>query len=319
MFSVEYFRRYRKLSETAQEPDIAKAEPIDQHRIKRHFYLAAGIGKSLLEPDTSEVPEFQVNDKVSTGAQITLGVDVNRIFAVELHAADLGSAGLSPRGRINYEEYGASALIYAGKNRGRYKRQGQTGYGRLGVGSINNSAEGDVPFDQTNSAHLLIGVGLEYMTQVGLGLRAEFISYEEDVQYAQLALVYRLGKRSRPETVALAQAAPAQDTIVATPEPPLAEATVEQNGAASTYPAVSVYFPSDSAELDVQSKQTIAGIAETLTQCEDMEVNLVGYTDDIGSQRYNDAPDLQAQVTQTGMIIRTCTLRPVKQSVLSAY
>ena len=276
-------------SGTAQEPDIAQATPIDQHRIQRHVYLAAGIGKSLLEPDTSEVPTFEVNDRVSTGAQITLGMDVNRTFAVELHAADLGSAGLSPGGRINYEEYGASALIYVGKNRNRYKRQGLTGYGRLGVGTINNSADGDVPYDQSNSAHLLIGVGLEYMTQVGLGLRAEFISYEEDVQYAQLALVYRLGKPSSTSAISLAQAAPAQDTILTPPEPRLAAATVEPNCAASAYPVVSVYFSSDSAELNAQSKQTIASIAETLVQCEDMEVNLAGYTDSVGTQRHNDA------------------------------
>lgn len=274
---------------TIEEPDFAEALPIDQHRIGRHVYLAAGIGASHLDPDASEVSTFGVNDRVNAGGQITLGMDVNRMLTVELHSADLGSAGLSPGGRINYHQYGASALIYAGKNRDRYKRQGMTAYGRLGVGTLDNSAVGDVPFEQSNSAHLLIGAGVEYMTQMGLGLRAEFISYEEDVQYGQLALVYRMGKRPSRRAVTLAQVAPSQDTSLALLEPPLAKATVEPNCVASSYPEVSVYFAPDSSELDAQSKQALVSIADTLVQCESMEVNLAGYTDDIGPQRYNEA------------------------------
>lgn len=282
-------------SSTIDEPDLAKALSIDQHRLGRHVYLAAGIGASRLEPDTSEVSTFGVNDRVNAGGQITLGMDINRMLTVELHSADLGSAGLSPGGRINYHQYGASALIYAGKNRDRYKRQGFTGYGRLGVGTLDNSGVGEVPFDQTNSTHVLFGAGVEYMTQIGLGLRAEVISYDEDVQYGQLALVYRTGKRPSRRAVTVAQAAPHQDTTLAlaTLEPPLAKATAEPNCEASSYPEVSVYFAPDSSELDVQSKQTIVGIADTLIQCDAMAVNLAGYTDNIGSQRYNDELSLR--------------------------
>ncbi len=276
-------------SSTIGEPDIAEALPVDQHRIGRHVYLAAGIGASRLEPDTSEVSTFEVNDRVNAGGQITLGMDVNRMLTVELHSADLGSAGFSPGGRINYQQYGASALIYAGKNRDRYKRQGLTGYGRLGVGTLDNSAVGEVPFDQTNSTHVLFGAGIEYMTRIGLGLRAEVISYDEDVQYGQLALVYRTGKRPSRRAVSVAQAAPLQETTLAALEPPLAKAIAEPNCEASSYPEVSVYFTPDSSQLDAQSKQKLLSIADTLVQCEAMEVNLAGYTDNIGSQGYNEA------------------------------
>lgn len=61
----------------------------------RKVYGAAGIGLSRLEPDTSEVDGVDVNERINSGGQITLGTDVNKWLSLELHTADLGSAGLS--------------------------------------------------------------------------------------------------------------------------------------------------------------------------------------------------------------------------------
>lgn len=63
----------------------------------RKVYGAAGIGLSRLEPDTSEVDGVDVNERINSGGQITLGTDVNKWLSLELHTADLGSAGLSRR------------------------------------------------------------------------------------------------------------------------------------------------------------------------------------------------------------------------------
>ena len=180
-------------SETLQH---ASAVP-EQLKVGNHIYVAAGVGTSRLKPDTSEVTTFAVNDRNNGGQQLTLGVDVSRQLSLELHSADLGAAGLSPEGGINYNMHGASALIYAGKNRHNYKRAGFTGYGRVGYGVMENSAAGNIPYRQEESNHLLIGAGLEYMTPVGLGFRADVVSYEDDAQYAQLAIVYRMGSPKR--------------------------------------------------------------------------------------------------------------------------
>jgi len=127
-----------------------------QRRIQRHVYAGIGMGKSALQPDASEVQGVDVNETSSTGRQLTLGLDINRQFSVELDTADLGSAGFSPGGRINYQVHSASALLYAGKQRHRYRRQGLTGYARLGVGMLNNSAEGDLSFKQENATHFCL-------------------------------------------------------------------------------------------------------------------------------------------------------------------
>jgi len=191
----------------------------------RHAYVATGLGFSHLNPDTSEV-EDDVNDSVNAGGQITIGVDVHRWFSVELHSADLGSAGLFPAGRINYHVHGASALFYMGKNRDAHARNGLSAYGRTGLGYLVNSPVGNVRFQRDNAFHLLFGAGVEYVTSFGLGARAEILSFDNDVFYSQLALTYRFG-RNRFQSV-VAQKAEAWVEIsnsVATVEKPWIEIT----------------------------------------------------------------------------------------------
>jgi len=67
----------------------------DDNRIKRHIYAGLGLGRSWMEPDTSEVVGANVNDRVEPGGQVTVGMDLSRQLAVEFHSADLGSAGVT--------------------------------------------------------------------------------------------------------------------------------------------------------------------------------------------------------------------------------
>jgi len=163
-------------------------------RIRRHIYAGIGIGMSHLDPNDEEVDAFDVDERVQNGGQVALGIDISKHAAIELSAATLGSAGFSPSGSISYDVISGSALLYAGKNRHNYRRRGLNGYARIGYGQLTTEGTGGVPFVQDNATHILVGLGAEYMTRSGLGLRAEYISYEEDVKYGQLGLVYRFGK-----------------------------------------------------------------------------------------------------------------------------
>lgn len=107
-------------------------------------------------------------------------MDINRRFAAELHTAQLGSAEISPQGDVGYQTHGASGLLYVGKNRREPRRSGFTGYGRLGMGMLQNSSSGGLEYETANSSHLLFGLGAEYNTRKGLGIRGEFVSYEQD-------------------------------------------------------------------------------------------------------------------------------------------
>jgi len=211
------------------------------------LYAAAGIGPSRIEPDTSQVQGVDPNDRVEPAGQVTLGVDLNKWVSVEGHSADLGSAGLSPTGRINYHVNGLSALVYAGGNRSRFKRRGLTAFGRVGVGLLDNSPVGDVEFERVNDTHVLFGAGVEYMTPFGLGIRAEGVSFDEDAQYAQLALMYRTGLRKESRRPVLAAA-----LEPAVPEPVPALAPVAATNLCNSLDGVleGVTFHNDSAGLN---------------------------------------------------------------------
>jgi len=264
-------------------------------RIGRHFYAATGVGASRLEPDTSEVPGVDVNDRVNAGGQVTLGMDLSRQMAIELHSADLGSAGLSPTGRINYHLHGMSALLYAGKQRHNYRRNGLTGYGRIGLGLLQNSPVGEVDFVKDNATHVLFGAGLEYMTKMGLGVRAEAISYEQDVQYGQLALVYRTGKRRSKKPVEIVKApapvpvpavVPAVKVVEPIPEPVVVAPSVcdQFNGVLD-----GVNFHSDSAELTDQGLRVLDQAAQKLQTCDDVMIRVSAHTDSVGADAYNQS------------------------------
>ena len=274
----------------SSEPSLGRATANDQSdRVGRHFYAATGVGASRMNPDASEVPSFSVNDRVEAGGQVTLGVDLSRQLSVEVHSADLGSAGFSPGGRINYHINGASALVYAGKNRHNFKRRGLSGYGRVGVGFLENTPVGDVPFVKDNDAHVLFGAGVEYMTRIGLGVRAEGIAFEEDAQYAQLGVIYRTGRRQQNEAVEIVQAPePAPIPAAAAPEPePIPEPVAYDPCEQFTGVLEGVNFHTDSDRLTDEAQQNLDGVASTLSECDTAPVSISAHTDSDGSESYN--------------------------------
>ncbi len=273
---------------SAAEPAIGSATAKDSSdRVGRHFYAATGVGASRMNPDASENPAFTVNDRVEAGGQVTLGVDLSRQLSLEAHSADLGSAGFSPGGRINYHIHGASALVYAGKNRHNFKRRGLSGYGRIGVGLLENSPVGNVPFVKDNDMHVLFGAGVEYMTRVGLGLRAEGIAFEEDAQYAQLGVIYRTGRRQASKPVEIV-AAPAPVPVAAAIPEPAPEPVVEVNPC-DVFSGVleGVNFHTDSDQLTEIAKEKLQSVAVVLSECETAPVSISAHTDSDGSEAYN--------------------------------
>ena len=272
-------------------PGSAVATADYEDRLSRGIYAVAGLGPSRLEPDTSAVPGVDTDDRVEPAGQITIGADLSRHFAVEAHSADLGSAGLSPSGRINYHINGASALVYAGGNRGRFRRQGLTGFGRLGVGVLENSTVGDVSFEQENDTHVLFGAGLEYMTPVGLGLRAEGVVFDTDVQYAQLGLMYRTGRKNqteRPQLAAVEKPAPVLAAAAPVAVAPVAVAPVADSCSSDGVSLEGIVFPTDSAGLTMQSVGVLNRVATTLNNCPELFIELNAHTDGRGTNGYNE-------------------------------
>jgi len=181
----------------------------------RRFYGALSAGMSRLEPDTEGADGVDVDKNTDAGGQLAVGADLSKTFTVELHAADLGSAELSPEGTIAYQVGGGSVLMYAGRERAQ--RRGLMGFGRVGIAATSIEGEGDVNFVTDDSAKGIVGAGVEYMWQ-NLGVRGEVLVFDKDAQFAHLGVIYRLGGsdsgvQELPDSFPSGQPAPQQQQI----------------------------------------------------------------------------------------------------------
>ena len=269
---------------TTNLPEPSLGFAFGDEGVQRHVYAGTGVGASNLTPDDDFLSGFDRDDQVEPAGQITLGADINRAMAFEFSSADLGSAGFSQGGRINYQAHGASALLYGGKGRNNYKRQGLSPFARLGVGYVTHNSEGPVPGDIDDRANVMFGGGLEYMTRLGLGMRAEAVQFDHDAHYAQLGMIYRTGARreSRPVEIVLSPD-PEPAPVAAKPEPVVYDACSDFNGALD-----GVNFEFDSASLTSTARNILDNVASVLSECETAPVSISAHTDSIGTERYND-------------------------------
>lgn len=282
---------------------------IPQPRNSKQIYAGAGLGLSRLEPDTSEQPGYDVTDKSSLGGQVTLGMDLSRRFSSELHLASLGSAGISPQGDVSYQIGGVSGLLYAGKKRHNYKRRGLTGYGRLGVGMLQNSISDGLEVEKVNSTHLLLGFGAEYNMRSGLGIRGEVVSYDQDANVVQLALIYRFNQRQSRKVVPITNQPPETVPMI----PPVTAIAVDPNedddgvsGSAGHCPDTAigvsvsakgcasfvglnetVTFNSNSSTLTGTAKSRLDDVANALVQFPAVILEIQAHTDSRGRADYN--------------------------------
>ena len=312
----------------SEEPPLAAAIDINRLGFTPSIYATAGLGVSRLNPDTSAAEGFTPNDLTEPAGQVGIGVDVARFLSLEAHSADYGSTSLSPEGRVNYHVNGVSALFYAGRNRDRFRRRGLNAYARLGFNRIETSPIGDIPFLERSSNHASFGLGAEYVTRIGLGLRADLVAYDSDVQYGQLGLLYRMGsKPSILPKLAAATPAPAPKPT-ALPEFKAAAPKAAMSKAAmpvietdplmdvAKQPAMkakdfalpqstkdfaggdecialngilsNVTFRNGSAELTHGASIALDNVANTLFDCTDRQIVVSAHTDSNGSAAAND-------------------------------
>lgn len=266
--------------------DPALGQATGASGFQRHVYASTGIGASRLEPDDRFLASLDQDDRVEPAGQVTVGADVNRMLAVELHSADLGSAGFSQGGRINYHAHGASALVYGGKNRSNFKRGGFSPYGRLGVGLVEHENEGNnFTGEIRDHANVIVGAGMEYMTRRGLGIRAEGLQFDHDAQFAQVGVIYRTGRRPESRPIEIAEA-PDPDPVPVAAQPKLVayDQCSDFGGALD-----GVNFEFDSAALTSTAQNILDGVAATLSECINAPVSISAHTDSIGSDAYNQS------------------------------
>jgi len=173
-------------------------------------YYVAGAGVSRLTPDTTEL-ERQLKEQRSAGIQLARGFKFHSHLSAEVQVADLGNAELDPAGEIGYQMLSATALFYAPS---QARPAGWSGFGRLGVGAMRNETSASIDLDRRDPVQFVIGAGIEYQFNNAFALRSEYIRFDDDVQYAQLALVFRIGSRGLPDSDAVLDAESDSDAVL---------------------------------------------------------------------------------------------------------
>ena len=154
------------------------------------WYIGAGAGMSRLKPDTNNTG-FSVSDKHDVAYKVFAGYDWSEHISTEAYYADLGEAGISPYGEVEYKDFGISGLYYF-SNRPVHQ-QGWTLFGKLGVGRMRNDS--DLRFKRDHDYHVLFGAGIERGITQHLTLRFGLELFDEDAQLLSINLLRRFPGR----------------------------------------------------------------------------------------------------------------------------
>lgn len=266
----------------------------------QRWYLGGGFGISQLQPNPREPDILTVSDDSDTGFHLNLGYDVNRWLSTELYLATLGEAVLdridvgneqAALDSIDYLTLDLSAIGYLYNSQsgfawsdevdGLFCREALSFYGRVSFGLMrNDNPQNLISHGRNYNQHLAFGAGLEYGFRNGLAIRGEWISFDSDAEYANLAVVKRFGKTHCQNTQSK-KSVPVP--IVKIPEPPAPEPPP-----AEPQPLIqpTSYFGFDRSNLDAESAAKL-GLFSAQILYRPGKVELSGHTDSIGSNAYN--------------------------------
>ncbi len=192
-----WLRRKRWMGMTASLLLVAVALSATPALAKQgQFYLGAGIGQSILEPDPdTNNTGYDLSDKNDVGGKLFLGYDLLDFWSLEAFYADLGGAKLrdaTSEGSIDYKTYGLETLLYLPGS-----TPGLAGLLKLGYGKVDTDSS-EVPFKQVEDAQLFGGLGLEYQFAAGVSLRGEYQYFDKDAALITLNVLKRFGGAAPP-------------------------------------------------------------------------------------------------------------------------
>ena len=274
------------------------------------WYMGGNVGQSRATVDDHRIINGLLIDGFTTtaishdehdlGYKLFAGYQFNKNFALESGYFDLGQFGFT------------AATQPTGTLSGNMKLRGInldavgilpitdkfSAIGRIGV----NYAETRDSFTSTGAVHVLdpnpskrdtnykFGVGLQYAFSESLAMRAEAERYRindavgnrGDIDLISLGLIYRFGKHAPAPVPEVVATAPAPEPVVAPQPAPAPAPRFEKYTLSSTE-----LFAFDSAELKMPQPK-LDEIANALnTHSEINDVDITGYSDRIGTDKYN--------------------------------
>ena len=169
-------------------------------RLRRggRYYVGAGAGKSMLDPDPG-APDFRVDDDTDLGIKFMAGYEVSDHVAVEVFTGSLGSSSLvddaQARREIDYSIYGLNGVFNIEGWQG-----GFSPLLKLGANTIN--MDSSIAHENKDDWLFFGALGLEYEFNNRVALRAEYEYFSKDTQLVSLSLLkYFGGKKPKSYVV----------------------------------------------------------------------------------------------------------------------
>lgn len=296
-------------------PAVTRADNSPDNRyFSKRLYIGAGAGISELNPEPT-TDSLSITDNTGNSAGVTLGYDISSHFSIDAYAGTLGEAEVSflgtPVGAVDYAVYGVSLVSYlfnAGSpnsdsydDDGLYQREGLSSYLRVGVGGMKNDSD-RVDYDRDHTVHLATGLGLEYGWSSGVAVRAEVSSYDTDARQLSVSALKRIGDASYSSVTPAA--AIAVLPVVAIKAAEIAPALMPVKKAPVLDRPI-VLFAFDQVDVKSDYVTELNGLAEALTNNPEINVQIDGHTDWVGSGAYNmDLSERRADSVRSYLIDR---------------
>ena len=240
------------------------------------FYLGGGIGASQLEPEVINLP-ISVNDKNDLGYKLFLGYDILDWLSLEGYASQLGSAGFSNGGSIDYDLYGGNLVATLPQS-----TPGLSFLGKLGLADISNSGNG-VNFREVESKEFTAGLGAEYHFSNDFSVRGEYEYFDKDARLLSLSLLKRFGgaKPVPPPPPPAPKPAPKPvEPPPPAPEPPPVVETIKLH-------IEPIFFDTDKYDLKPEAVTRLDRVAELMQTYPEVKLVIIGHTDNRASDDYN--------------------------------
>ena len=280
---------------SASTSALAEDSPSDREFDKR-WYVGGGLGATRLEPEPRST-SMSISDKRSNSLELFVGRDITPRYSVEGYIATLGEAEVdflgTTVGEVDYTVAGGSLIGYLFNSRGadaenefddegRFRREGLSLYGRVGLGLMKNDSQ--LQYKTDNDIHLAGGLGAEYGWRNGFAVRLEATAYDTDAREVSMRILKRFGESNAYPAAVLA----ALPAVVATDPAPAPTPRPAPTPAAP--PIVSlpnVLFGFDEDVISSEYASELQGLVRLLNDNPGLRIVIEGHTDFTGPEAYN--------------------------------
>ncbi|NOH36571.1 OmpA family protein [Vibrio chagasii] len=248
------------------------------------FYSGVGVGMSTLSP---EINQQEQDAQRNIAGTLFLGKDIGIYTAIEGSYSYLNSYDISgSNDAIEYQNYGLSGLLFWPSSSSEWSV-----YGKAGVNYLDADLKGSAAnLDVEHKVSLATGLGIRWNLNENWFARVEYNLYDSDYSAAFIQIARTWGESSEQAQVAETPTdlVIEEPVVIAQRSQPVSKPEIFDKVTLS-----SGLFDSESSELKVSSGQELSQLVAILKRYPEAKVEVVGHTDSLGSESYNQTLSMQ--------------------------